>query len=635
MNAQGLFSIGGIASGLDTEDIITQLLQLERQPMKQIERRQDDLREVDDAWGELNTKLSSLRTATDAIGRLDRFDDMVQVSSSNEDAVSVTRTGTTDTGSQSFTVTQLAMSKQVHNADSFASGDAALDGRELSITVGDTTHDLTAELGADATLDDLVQAVNDADIGVRASALQVASGDHQLVLDAEATGSEGTFDVDLAASTGWDDGFATTQDAQDAQLTVGGITVTRSSNTIDDLVDGATVTLHRETTRPVTVTAERDIDGAVGAVEDYVDAINNTLKLIAEQTAYDPETKESGPLQGQQAASSLAMSLRTAVSTPIDGLEGTAGLAGSVGIGTTRDGLLTFDEAVARQAFTDDFDGTARTLARSGSTTDAAATYLNGASRTTPGTYEVDVTQAAEVARVTGASYTPPDGDPKIFRIARPGREPVKVTIDEGMSAANAVARINAALRDAGADTITASETADGQLRLAEERYGSAYEFTVEELDANGDVVDGGTVFGLEGTHVGVDVAGTIDGQLASGTGRTLSGTTGGADGLSVRVDGLPAAFEVTFSRGLAGQVGDQLARAEGSGGTVARARASIDSQIDIYQTRLDGFERRLEMREATIRRQFVGMEAMLGRLNSQGEWLNQQLAGLSAQTKT
>jgi flagellar hook-associated protein 2 len=640
MSPQGLFSIGGIASGLDTENIVSQLLKLERQPMQKIVQRQDDLRKVDDAWGKVNTKLSSLRTAIDAIARPDRFDRMVTATSSNPDAVSVTTTGTTGTGTQSFTVQQLATRQQTHSADSFASRDAALDGRTLEVTIGGTAHDLTADLGPDATLDDLVTAVNDAGMGVRASALQVAPGDFRLVLDADETGTANGFEV---TTTGWDAEF-TTQEAQDAKLKVGGIEVTRSSNTIDDLVDGASITLRRTTDEAVSVTAERDVDGAVKAVKDYVDALNGVLTTIKDLTAYNAESKTAGPLQGQYAANTLAMSLRSAVSMPLKGVAGPEGLASSVGISLTRDGTVSFDEEVARRAFSTDFDAAAATLARSGSSSDPAVSYLTGSAKTVAGTYDVEVTQAAAVARVTGSAFTPlrlpqgqgggqPGDPPQTFRITSPGHEPVLVEIsNEVRTLADAVTKINEALSESGVTTIRATETANGELLLQESRYGSGRDFAFEQIDANGDVVYDGGVFGTLTTEAGLDVVGTIDGVAAVGTGRTLRASTGPAEGLSVRIDGVPAGVvQVAYSAGIMGQVGAELAKAEGIEGTVARARASIDSQIGIYQTRLEGFERRLETREATIRRQFVGMESMLQKLNSQGAWLSQQLQSLNS----
>ncbi len=628
MNSQGLFSIGGIASGLDTANIVEQLMALERQPIKRIEQQKARLSTVGDAWTQVSTKLSSLRSAIDQISRADRFDSLHKVSSSNPDAVAVSASGKVGEGQLSFTVNQLATRMQRSSADSFEGLDAAIGGRELVID----GVDITAELGENATLADLVEAVNDAGLDVRASALQVTPGNYQLVLDAKNTGTVGEFAVE---SSGWSNGFGVTQAAQDAELTVGGITVTRSSNTIDDLVEGATITLNATTTGPVTITSERDIDGAVDKVKGFVDAVNGVLGTLKTMTAYDPESRQAGPLQGSSEARQLMTNLRDAISRPMAGLTGSDALASSLGISLTRDGTLEFDEAKVRQAFQDDFAGAAAKLARSGSTTTDAAQYLSSTSATQPGTYGVEITQAAAVASATGDAYVQPGlGEERTIRITRGNGTFTDVTLTSAhTNAEEAAARIRAMLEAAGVNAFDV--TADGNaLRIDTLAYGSAARFTITEVDGNGEAT-GGDAFGLaQGEVTGTDVAGTIGGEAATGSGRTLTGAAGDAQGLSIRVDGNPGNFDVTWTRGVIGTLGAELSRAEGVTGTVARARASLTAQREIYQTRIEGMERRVEMREATIRRQFVAMESMLGQLNSQGQWLSQQLAGLPSNQK-
>src|SRR5690606_37762364 len=98
------------------------------------------------------------------------------------------------------------------------------------------------------TLGELVAEINaDPDLGVKASTLQVTPGEDRLILTATDTGTANGF---TTVGAGWDDPFAVTTEAQDAVLDVGGITVTRSSNTFSDLLDGATITLKATTTGP-------------------------------------------------------------------------------------------------------------------------------------------------------------------------------------------------------------------------------------------------------------------------------------------------------------------------------------------------------------------------------------------------
>ena len=630
MYSEGLFSIGGIASGLDTNAIVEELLALERRPAFRLAEQQDSLRQTRDAWSEVTTKLSSLRGAVDAVARPDAFDAFVSVTSSDASSVAVSAHGTLTETAIDVTVEQLATGMRRSAADEFASLDDSLDGRTLELTVDGVVHDVTGGLGPDATLGDLVDAVNDLGLGVTASTLPVSTHARVLVLASDRTGADSAFDV---AVGGWEHDLRVTQDAVDALLDVGGVTVTRPSNTIDDLVDGVTMELLRETVGPVTVTAERDVDGAVAAVSGLVDGVNAALERIGALTDHDAQSGRSGPLQGQQSATRLLVDLRSAMSSPVEGRSGLGSLPSSVGIELTRRGEVTLDEDRLRTALAEDWDGARALVGRVGTTADTQVTAVTGGSATAPGTYEVVVDQAAEIAQLVGATaYTPPEGDPTSFRISRPGGPDVVVTLtSEHTTVGTAVARINQALRAAGEDHLEASETDEGAIALSETRYGSAHALEVVGLDEVGEDDPEADVYGLAvGPVAGQDVAGTIGGHPATGVGTRLTATEGPAEGLGVHLEGEPRSFEVTFSHGLAGSVAGVLAQAEGVSGTVARAQGLLDGQIRLYQERIDAFDDRLARRETTLRRQFVALESALHQFNEQGAWLDQQLAGLA-----
>lgn len=645
MYSQGLFSIGGIASGLDTSGIIDQLMQLERQPVVRMQNVQSQLKQVDSAWSRVNTKLSALRTAVDAISKPAQFDKMVAVESSNTDAVGVKASGTAGTGSVSFRVTQLAQSHQLASGD-FANPDAALAADTFEVTVDGTTTTVT--LDGTQSLNDLASELNAAKGGFTASVVKVADGQHRLLLTGNTTGADQALTVSSGLAQLQSTATTDLRVAQDATLELGAVdgdmTVQRSSNTISDLVAGATITLKQTTTDPVTVTASRDVDGAAKKIKAYVDALNGAIGTLADLSGYDAETEQGGVLQGDSTARALLSRLRSAVNAPTSLTSGfTNGY--EVGLGIDRAGAVTLDETKLRDALTADFDGVAKLFSTSGTATSASVSSVAGTSATRSGTYEVKISRAATVASITGTAYTPPgDTEPKTFRVSS-GGQTVSITIDSTHTTADQAAlAIQQKLDEAGISMLS-SATAGGELKLETTAYGSAAEFTVEGLDASGNVDATDTVFGLAGSHAGVDVegsireAGTTDAFVAmTGSGQLLTAASGDADGLRVQYTGASTeTFDVTYSRGLAGNMSDTLKQAEGSGGMVARARQGITSQIDLYQDRIDSFDIRLQTREATLRRQFTAMETAMSQLQSQGNWLSSQLsslAGLNAQRK-
>lgn len=628
---QGMFSIGGIASGLDTETIITQLMALEKLPVTKLQQSQTQLRTVDTAWQQVNTKLSALRTKIDGLKDPAKLAGLTSVTSSNTDAVAVTAGGTAGSGSLSFRVTQLAQGHQVVS-------DAVADGTPLTgtftVTAGDTTTSI--ELDGSGDLADLARQLNAANGGFRASVVTTGDGGSRLILESTATGQGSALTVGGDVDGLGDGAFATIQDAQDAHVQLGSgasaVTLVRSSNTIDDLVPGATVTLKKVTDGPVTVSASRDVDGAVAAIKGYVDQLNDTIKTLADMTRYNSASNTAGPLQGDPAARQLLASLRSAVTSPIGGGFGTAH---DLGIGVDRYGVVTLDETKLRDALAADFDRVANVFSGQLTSTNALASNVSGAATTTAGTYQFEVTAAATIGSVTGSAYSPPT-EPTTLRIVVGSRTVDVVLDDSHATAEDAAQAINAALTAAGAGAVTASAEA-GALHLADSRYGTANRFTISVLDADGEPT-GGDAWGLSGEHRGTDAAGMLvkaDGtELAlEGSGRTLRVPSGAAEGLSFRWDGdAPGITTIRYHTGLVGTLDRTLAAAEGSNGIVARAREGISSQIKVYQDRIDAFDIRLESRETTLRRQFTAMEVALQRLHSQGDWMASQLQALNAQ---
>ncbi|MFO8075057.1 MAG: flagellar filament capping protein FliD, partial [Egibacteraceae bacterium] len=301
MSTGPMMSIGGIASGLPP-DLVDQIMEAERQPLNRLVARQEGLAQDREAWTAVTQKLSGVRSAVDEVRRGNSFADLFTAETTG-DAADVAVTGRPPQGSASFEVTQLAQAQRSFSDHAFDGLDAALG--DLTLAIDGT--DVTADLDAEATLADLVDAVNAADLGVTASTVQVEPGSYSLVLAGTETGAEQAFTVD--AGGGW--GFQTARAAQDAELDVEGLAVSRPSNTIDDLFEG--LTLELQETGPATVSADRDVDAAVEQVTGLVERVNEAIGTLSELTAYDPETDEAGPLQGDRTARSIMDDLRGAL----------------------------------------------------------------------------------------------------------------------------------------------------------------------------------------------------------------------------------------------------------------------------------------------------------------------------------
>lgn len=610
------FNFGGIASGLDTNSIIDQLIQIERNPIVLMEQRQSVFQQRADAWSSISTQMSSLRSSIDSLRDMSDFDDLVTVRSSNEDAVEVAVNGGGSTGNLSFTVDQLATSHQLASTTTYSSTADSVGAGTMTISVGGVDHDIVTTSGT--TVENLAAQINEAGIGVTASALQVDDTTVKLVLTGDDTGEANGF---TATGLGT---YDIIQQAQDAIVGLGSdpltkLEVRRASNVITDLVPGVDVTLKATTTDPVTLDSDRDIDGAVERVQGFVDAINGVMSEIGTQTRFDEAGDNDGPLIGDGTLRGIEGELIQEVTGLIDALGTDRNFAASIGIEYTTEGVFELDAARLREALNDDFDSVSQFFARSGQADDSRAQFGFASDATVPGTYGIVVTQAATQASTVGSVYSAPGTDTTLNIVNNDAS--IDVTIGAGDTIETAISKLNTALDNAGIGSLRASNEG-GAIKLGQLRYGDSGSFTVS----------GSAGLGLDGTHTGVDAAGTIDGVAAEGSGRTLTSTSGNSEGLGVTVAVTEAELagaggsidlgSLSYSRGLMGELSELISAYEGPEGELQLARERWTDQIDDIDSQIERFEDRLSLREATIRRQFTAMETTLSNLQGQMSFL-------------
>ncbi len=611
-------SIGGIASGLDTAGIIDQLLQLERRPIQVIQQRQQAHRKADEAWNQIVTKLSSVREAIDGLRDPSSFQRDVTVASSAEHIATATRTGAPQAGATDLRVDQLATAHRAALGGSFASPTDTLGAAgTIALSRADGTEIGEVALAEDATLEEAARALSGLD-GVRAQVVKVATGDHRLVVSSERTGAEQAFSVGGDHAT-LSAGEVLTAGV-DAKVRYAGLDISRSTNTIDDLVDG--IELQLTGVGDVRITAERDLDASVERVRKLVDSVNGTLEQLATAGRVSQEAGKRGPLASDPLVRSLSMQLRNVVSS-VSG-EGTYGTPSTIGISLTRDGRLDFDESRLRAALSDDPDAVAAMVSSVSRASDPAVSVTR-TGQAQAGSYQLEVTQAATVAGVTGAAYEPPAaGATHAFTVTRGSRTAEIVLTEDDATAAQAAERINAQLAGAGITTVTAG-VVDGSLRLEATRAGS-----------NGDLgVTGSGGLGLDGDATGDDAQGTLsdgtDTWTLTGNGTSLRAVDGPAEGLIVSVprERTGGLGEVAVADGLTSAFDRVLRSAEGRDGTISGARDGLQARIDGANESIERAENRFAIRERMLRAQFTNLESAMGRLTAQGNWLAGQLGGL------
>jgi flagellar hook-associated protein 2 len=614
-------SITGLSSGIDTNKIVTQLMTLEQAPLTRMQSRVATYQSQVAAWTAVRTKLSVLQSAAAALTNASDIGAMVTATTSSAAATAAV-TGSPAVGAVSFTIDQLAAAHQAAAASTFSGAGDFVGAGTFSLTVGSTTSSFSTTAGT--TVSQLAAQISASNAGVSAAVVAVDATTSKLVLTAKATGVAAAF-----TASGTQASLATfnvLQQGLDAKISVGAtnpIQLSRPSNQISDFISGVTLSLTATTTAttPVTVTVAQDPALVVKAVQAVVDAYNGAYSTLKQYTAYDPTTKSAGLLLGDQAAGGMLGQLNQVLADQVKGLGGSYTSVSSVGITMQADGTFALDQGKLTTALSADPRAVTNLLARSGSAGDTRIASVTGSDATAGGSYPVVVTRAAQAATVTGGVFYSPVA-PYSFTVTSNGNT-ATVNVAAGDDLSAILTKVNDALKAAGISQVSASANS-GAIQIQSSVYGSSTAFTVA----------GDTNFGLNGTYAGLDVAGTINGQAATGTGQILSASSGASSGLQVRVTATPTDISdaggtlslgsASFSQGVAGRLGSFLSTATATTGTVTDAANAYSSQIDTVKKQMAALQLQLNQKELVLRQRFSAMETALVRLQSQGSFLSQ-----------
>ena len=319
------------------------------------------------------------------------------------------------------------------------------------------------------TFGDEVEATIDAQGRISIRDLQV--GDSQLTLALTAN-NEGGGSLDLGTlartTTGTEARSAELQAGQNAIFNVNGITLSRSTNTVTDAVQGVTLNLlEAEAGHLVNINVDKDDTSTLrGNIQSFVDEFNSVMDLISEQSAFDKDSQQGGPLTGDSTLISIQAELRSVVSSQIEGLaEGFNALV-LVGVNFDRSGRLNIDEDRLTTALNENLEDVRKLFVAQGNANDANVEFVSTNTRTNAGNYAVEVTQGATKGRAqgsvefTGALST----DQTLELLDKVTSKPAKIDLVAGSDLDDVVTAVNAQLSSDVAEVRRASvaNTTDG-----------------------------------------------------------------------------------------------------------------------------------------------------------------------------
>ena len=350
-------------SGLNITQLVEGLTAAEVEPKRaQISARKEEIALSISEMGKLQASMESLRRSLSAENAGLAFD---VASSQASVAVEILDVNALQKRSAVVEVSTLARG-QVVEFGGFSSSDQDLGAGSLKLDFGswaagpnfsssDKASVTVTLSGAETGLDDLAAKFS-AISGVTAKVVAKGDGTFSLAVMTD-TGEKSA--VRITAISGLAD--FDTQDgsnqilaAADAALSVDGIAVTRSTNQIDDLLPGLTLTLTATTSSPVQVVAKEDSNLAEAELRAFVDALNTTAGLLRETSKRGVNGAASGPLVADPTVAALKRNFAALTTTPLEGFGDTPVYLSNLGVRTERDGTLSLDTEVFQAAFTQD-----------------------------------------------------------------------------------------------------------------------------------------------------------------------------------------------------------------------------------------------------------------------------------------
>jgi len=154
---------------------------------------------------------------------------------------------------------------------------------------------------------------------------------------------------DSTEMNGTSGGYVYTSSELDSIITVDGITITRSSNIIEDAIEGVTLTLkktHQSGEVPVTLNITNNVENIKSKIQEFIDAYNDVISFINTNTKVDSTTYKRSALSGDFAITNLKLQLRNLISEPVTGLtSGDPNILATIGITTDREGKLSISDS--------------------------------------------------------------------------------------------------------------------------------------------------------------------------------------------------------------------------------------------------------------------------------------------------
>lgn len=385
--------------------------------------------DLQDKLQAVNTALDGLRNRTVSTGASSNLFSRRTAYVGNDDVFSATVDDNTEVGTYSVVVQQLATKHKIA-ADSVGSKTSAL-GYSGSFTLQAADGSaVTIQVDSDDSLTDLHDAINanKSTSGVTASIMQVSDGSYQLILTSNNTGQS------ISLSDGGDGGGSgvlsslglTDSDGaikneliavQSAIVQIDGVTITRSSNTIGDAIEGVTLNLYSASPdTAVSMEVSTDLSSIKSAITSFVDAYNEYRDFVLTQqaTTSNGTASSDATLFSDSLLRQIVRSVNSALNTSVTTDSGTVLSLASLGISFNSKNELELDEDTLNSILSTDVDAVKQLLGLNMTSSSSQMSLLRYTSSASALSFSLDIVRGDD-GTLTSASV---NGDISLFTVS-------------------------------------------------------------------------------------------------------------------------------------------------------------------------------------------------------------------------
>jgi flagellar hook-associated protein 2 len=575
-----------------------------------------------------------------------------KVSSIGDSSVAkVTVDSRVSNGSYSVEVLQLALKQSVSVGGFSAAGSLVgegvftiQNGSRASGSFVASGGSTTLTIVAGTTAQDLVDQINTSSANVNAYLVKSGAG-YDIAISSAQTGDSKGFDITISDADGdstdsiglssfqfndVDSNMLSTQSASDAIVKFDGVQLTSDTNTFDNMIPGVVINVSKVNLgSPTILTVNDDTEQAEVLLKDFITTYNDMIEVLEYLGGEEEGEDSQGSLFRDSDLKMIEKGIKDTMAGYVSGYGGTP-LLNNIGVRFTDDGdgSIELDESAFDAAMLLNPESVAIALGQMGTATDPRVTFLEAGDGTVEGFYSpIDVTVLPENAVLTGSASAGLviDGTNNSFSMTINGVSSGNLNLTQKVYASNdeLALEIQSQLNNAILGNITVSH--DGtSFKIDSGVLGAASVITVDTADAGFSSTVG---FNNGDTASGVDIVGSIGGNLAIGVGNVLEGILGDSRDVKLQINAnvLGQYGDLSISDGVGksffDQIEDMFALDGAYTSTFLRIESSIsdkDEQLIDLQTKTEILRVRYSIRYSALNSMIIGFDSTATQLQMQ-----------------